>query len=314
GAEDHTLRAAVAFDQGQRRREERTVVLVALRIEEMDAGEIALAAGGGIEPRAAAHRQELRADAAPLQLAEQVVEADAVAADDHQIRELQLAAEQLHVDDRAGFDNLVVPRDGGEAVGAAERGDAARALSHRIRGQRRVAAFARRLDQPDEQILGASDLAVDLHRQPRAHVRALRLRAAGQAAHDRRDELVEREDRRRRKAREDDDRLAARGGKADRFARLQRHAVRDDARIVELGDDAIREIALALAGPTGQQHDVGARERLRHLLAHRRRSVRGDAETARLAARLAYGVGENLGVRVVHPARLHRFARRDDLV
>ncbi len=49
-----------------------------------------------------------------------------------EIGELQIAAEKLDVDDRAGLDDLLMPVDGGEAVGAAEGGDAAGPLAHRV--------------------------------------------------------------------------------------------------------------------------------------------------------------------------------------
>ena len=67
----------------------------------MDAREIAFTALGGVQSRRAADGEKLRAHALLLQLAEQVVEADAVAADHDEIGQLQLAAEQLNVDERA---------------------------------------------------------------------------------------------------------------------------------------------------------------------------------------------------------------------
>ena len=58
----------------------------------MDAGDVALAALGGFQPGEAADGEELRAHARLLQLAEQVIEPDAVAADDDEVGELQLRA------------------------------------------------------------------------------------------------------------------------------------------------------------------------------------------------------------------------------
>ena len=128
--------AAVAGDKVERRSEKRPIVLVGLRIEQVDARDIAFAALGGVQSCGAADGEKLRAHASLLQFAEQVVEPDAVAADHDEIGQLQFAAEKLHVDDRAGLDDLFVPADRREAVGAAERRDAAGPLSHRIRGER----------------------------------------------------------------------------------------------------------------------------------------------------------------------------------
>src|SRR4051812_25813181 len=99
----------------------------------MDAGDVALAALRGIQPGGTANRKEFRLDAAPLQLAEQVVEADAVTADDDQIGELQLTCKKLHVDQRAGLDDFLMPADRRKAIRATERRHAARSLPHRIR-------------------------------------------------------------------------------------------------------------------------------------------------------------------------------------
>ena len=138
----------------------------------------------------------------------------------------------------------------------------------------------RRLDQADQQVLRAADLAVDLHGQSRRNDRAFLGAAAGQQAKHRRDELVEGEDRRRREARQDDNRAAAGGREADRLAWLERDAVRDDAGVVELGDDAVRHVAGALARAARQQHEVGELERLAQPLAQRRHVVRDDARAA----------------------------------
>ena len=90
--------------------------------------------------------------------------------------------------------------------------------------------------------------------------------------------------------------------------------MRDDAGVVELGDDAVGHVASALTRPTGQQHQIRGLERLAQPLAQRRHIVRNDPEPRRLAAGLADGVGQHLRVGVVDAGRLHRIARRDDLV
>ena len=91
----------------------------------MDAGHVALESFGSIEPGHAADRQELRADAAPLQRTEQVVESYAVTANHHQVGQLQCGAQKLHLNTGAGFDDLFMASYGRKAVGTTERGDAA---------------------------------------------------------------------------------------------------------------------------------------------------------------------------------------------
>ena len=103
-------------------------------------------------------------------------------------------------------------------------------------------------------------------------------------------------------------------GEADGLARLERHAMRDDAGIVKFGDNAIRHIARALAGSTRQQHDVGKSERILQPFAQSVDIVTRDAQPPRLAAQFTHGVGEHLPVGVVDFAWLHFFAGRDDLV
>ena len=98
-AENDALQPAVAGDQIERRSQKRPIVFVGLRIEQMNARDIAFAALGGIQSAGAAHRQKLRAHALPLQFSQQVIERDAVAADHHQIGQLQIAAQKLDVDD-----------------------------------------------------------------------------------------------------------------------------------------------------------------------------------------------------------------------
>src|SRR5262249_24417472 len=70
------------------------------------------------------------------------------------------------------------------------------------------------------------------------------------------DKGMEGEDRRGRKSRQYDDRLAIHGGEAERLARLECDAM--DENIPELRDDAMRQIARALRRAAGE-HDQMAR-------------------------------------------------------
>ena len=111
-----------------------------------------------------------------------------------QIGQLQVATEQLHVYHRSRLDNLLMPADGGEPIGAAERGDAPRALPHRIGHERHAGFLLRRVDQSHEEVLGSADLAVDLHCQPSLDRGSVLRASTREQAQHRRHELVECED------------------------------------------------------------------------------------------------------------------------
>ncbi len=180
-----------------------------------------------------------------------------MAADDHESGGVGLPAQKLHRYRAARVEHFGVLVDRDEAVGAAPCGDGTRAFAHRIRGESIV-----RLHEADQQVFGASALGIDAHRQCRLRVMPPLERQACVRAQHRCNELVEREDRGRWKAGKDHHRLAARHRKADRLAGLQRHAVRDDARIREPADDAIGNVASAFRRATREDDDVG-RERAR---------------------------------------------------
>src|SRR6186713_2377730 len=101
----------------------------------MNAGDIALSALGCLESGEAADRNELRSNTCLLQFAKQIVEPDAVAADDDEICELELASEQLHPHHGPGRHDFLVTADRREAVRSAECRHASRALAHWIRRQ-----------------------------------------------------------------------------------------------------------------------------------------------------------------------------------
>ena len=103
-------------------------------------------------------------DALPHQLADQEIEADAMAADDDEVGGLELLPEKLDRHRRSGIEDFRVLVDGDEAIRAAERRHRARALAHRIGGEARLP-----LNQANQQVLGASALGVDPHRQRRIH-------------------------------------------------------------------------------------------------------------------------------------------------
>src|SRR6202034_2246702 len=93
-AKNDALQTAVTWNEIELRREERPVVFAGNRGEQVDAGQIAFAAHGGIQTAGAADGKKLRAHALPVEFSEQIIESDAVAADDDEIGQLQIAAEK----------------------------------------------------------------------------------------------------------------------------------------------------------------------------------------------------------------------------
>ncbi len=100
----------------------------------------------------------------------------------------------------------------------------------------------------------------------------------GEGADHRCDEFVKGENRRGRKPRQNDDRLAAGDSQAQRLARLQRDPVDDDAGIVKAGNRAIAQIARALRGATGKDNHVAGCEPLIDQPGQHRFVVGSDAE------------------------------------
>ena len=88
----------------------------------------------------------------------------------------------------------------------------------------------------------------------------------------------------------------------------------NDARIHQLTDDAIRQVASPFAGAAGEQHDVARRQRRLQSRAQLGQIVAHDPELDWLAAQLAHGIGDDPGVGVIDHPRLHRHAGRNDLV
>ena len=261
GAIDDALHAAIARHQRQGIGEQGAVVLARRGIHDVHAGEIALSALGRSEAAHASDVERLGAEPRADQFPDEQIQADAMTADDHEIGGLESLSQELYRDRAAGIDDLGVLIDRYEAIRAAERRDRPGAFPHRIR---REAVHS--LHQPHQQVFGSSTFGVHAHRQRGGDALPVLRRQAGVGAYHGGHELVEREDRGRRKARQDDHRLAAGDRKADRFAGLERHTVSDDTRVDEPAHDPVREIAGPLGRPARENHEVGlqaARERAR---------------------------------------------------
>jgi hypothetical protein len=86
---DNPLHPAVTADQFQFGGQERLVVTIRPRVQQMDPGQIALAAPRRLQPPGRSDRQELGPQMPLLELPQQVVQPDAVAADHHQIGDSQ---------------------------------------------------------------------------------------------------------------------------------------------------------------------------------------------------------------------------------
>jgi hypothetical protein len=117
-------------------------------------------------------------------------------------------------------------------------------------------------------------------------------------AQHRHSEFVEGEDGAGRKARQHYDRLLARDREAKRLAGLQRHAMHENARRGQRGQDAMRDIARALARAARHHDHVGARQCIAQRRCEHVRIVPEDAHRQRLAAILADRGAEDRGVAV----------------
>ena len=160
-----------------------------------------------------------------------------------------------------------------EPVGLREAGDRARALGDRKRDR---AALAR--DQRHQHELLAAELGGDAHRHLRLDGAGRLRRQPCQRPDDRGHESVEGEDRRGREARQHHQRLAVHHREAQRLAGLERHPMHQDAGRAQPRHHPMREIAGALGGAAGQQHQIAARQRVLDGALERGLVVRDGAE------------------------------------
>nr|WP_252374346.1 hypothetical protein [Hydrogenophaga sp. 2FB] len=306
---DDALHAAIARDQFQGRRQQRPVVDAGGGVHQVDARGIAFTPPGGHQTARAAHTHGLDADALAHQLAGQPIEAHAMAADQNEIGRIQTFAQQLHLDRSAFVQDLGVLANRDEAIGAAEGGHRTRSLAHGIRAEAPLGGH-----QAHQEVLGAAPFRVDAHRQRRRHVLVPGLqRQTGERPDHRRQEFVEREDGRGRKAGQDDHGLAVGDGQAHRLAGLERHAVRDDARIAEGAHHTVGKIALTF-GRAARKNDRVVRQSLGQRARQRGLVVRDDAQVHGHTAQLFDGGADDRRVGVVHGADGQGFAGRDDLI
>lgn len=98
-------------------------------------GKIAFTPLHGHQSGGTADREQFRSDAAGLQFGEKKIESDAVTAHHDEVRNFESFAEQMHFNFGAGVDDFRLPRNGDEAIGAAEGGDRSRSFAHWKRGQ-----------------------------------------------------------------------------------------------------------------------------------------------------------------------------------
>jgi hypothetical protein len=111
-----SLQAAIAAHQLQRIVDIGSIVDTAHRVHQMDAGDIALAPFRRHQAGRAANRQHFRGHPLARQQSNEVVKADAMAADDHEIRRLRRRADDRHRDLHARRHHFSLRRNGEEAV------------------------------------------------------------------------------------------------------------------------------------------------------------------------------------------------------
>ena len=309
GAGHHALKACVPGEPTQRLVEEGPVVRLRNRVEQVDRGCVAFPASRRRHAGLTPDGHHLHTEPVAGEGGRDRIEPHAVAPDHHEVRQRQLAAQEGYRDLAVGLDDLGVARDPDEAVRSAECGDASAALPHGIGGE----APGGSAHQPDQQVLESPALGQRLLGQPRrdhlARARSGSRKLSDHWGH----ELVEGEDRRRRKSRQDHHRQAPTRRQADRLAGLESHAVDHDSG-VELGHDAAVQVTLALRRAPGHEDQVRALERPPQCGPQRSHVVAERPQELRLTAQLADGVGEDAPVTVVDEARPHGLAGLDQLV
>ena len=250
-----------------------------------------------VDAAEAADGDGARGKAALGERADHDIERDIVAAHDDEVRRALGFADQSDVGAGAGIERRGQRIDRQKPVGLRKGGDRARAFAGGERDRAVVAG-----DERDQHEFLAAKLGGDPHRQPRGDGFRRFGRKPGAGADDRRDEGVKGENRRGRKARQHDQRLVADHRKAQRLARLERHAVHQNARRAELRHDAMRQVARALRGAARKHDDVAAIERVAHRQFERQLIVRQRAERHWLAARLDDRGGKDGAVAVIDAA------------
>ena len=125
---------------------------------------------------------------------------------------------------------------------------------------------------------------------------------------------MKREDCRRGKAGKDHHWFTGGRSEANRFTGLQRDAVRYDAWIRQSLHHAIGQVALTLAGASGQEHNICLCETICESLFQRSFFVRDDSQHPRHAAQFPHGIGQNACVGIVYRTQAGRLTRRDDLI
>ena len=119
---------------------------MALWVEQVNRRRVAFAPKSRGQSPLAAHRQHLHAHSLARQFPGENIEACAVTAHDHEIRNRYLATDQGDLDFAAGIDAFAIATDANKAVGPAERGHAPAPLPHRV--GREVAGVS--VNEPDQ--------------------------------------------------------------------------------------------------------------------------------------------------------------------
>ena len=275
----------------------------------MDRRDIAFAAACRIDAAEAADGDGARAKAALGKRADHDIERDIVAAHDDEIGRALAFADQRHLgaasasSAEASASIAKKPSACENAVTAPEPLPVGNAI-----GPSSPAT------SDDQHEFLAAEFGSDPHRHARSDGFCRFRRQSGAGADERRDEGVEGENRRGRKARQHDQRLVADHREAQRLAGFERHAVNENAGRTEPRHDAMRQIARAFRRAAGEHHDVARFERVAHGRFERGLFVRKRAERDRLAAGFDDRRGEDGAVAVIDAAGPERPARLDQLV
>ena len=230
-------------------------------------------------------------------------------ADEDEIGRPHMGREQRHLGLRAGRHLVGECVDLQEAIGLRKRRDRARPLARGISDQ-----ASGTLDQRHHHEFGAAEFRRNPHRDLCGDLGLRSRRQAGHPSQHRHDHVMEGEHRGSRKTWQDDHGLAVADRKTQRLARLQRHAMGDDAGFSQPRDDAVGDVARALRGAAGKHQHVALRERRAHRGFEQHLIVRGRAKKGGLAAIFVDRGRDDRAVGVVDRGRAKRLTRLNQFV
>ena len=275
----------------------------------MHSREIALTTFRRHQSRCTSQSQQFGRKTLTLQFCQQPVQTRTMAANHNQICRLKSLSLQLNSHRLAGHQQLCVTRNRDETIRAAECGDRTGSFAHRKRPQPVVCR-----DQRHQQIFRASHFGIHLHGQLRSDSLRRRRTPTRQPPQYGRYKFVKCEDCRCRKPRQHNHRNSIFHSDTQWLAGLERHAMHNNPRPLQLTNNPVTQIPFAFAGSTRQQHHVMFSQRAGHRGLQTGTVVPDDPTKPRQPPGFQYCVRKNSRVRIVNSGRTRRFSGSNDLI